>query len=202
MYQSLKEYPKGVIVTGSGKIISLKEPKSVDMDILDIANALSKIARFNGRCRHFYSVAQHSILVCKMVHEHCANNASCFGFYGVEGLMHDAAEAYVHDISTPIKEELGWAYGRLENRFAAVIKERFQLSDGPYVTDLIKDFDKQAAELEYKALFLGDHTPLVTRMAGLGMYVGHSIWTHGFAYKAFLETYKELDQIPFKSIRD
>ncbi len=69
------------------------DPRPQDIDILDIAFALSNISRYGGHCR-FYSVAEHSYLVSHMVPEHLA----------LEGLMHDAVEAYLGDIVRPLKQ--------------------------------------------------------------------------------------------------
>jgi hypothetical protein len=193
-YKTLKDYPKGVIVTGTGMVIDLQLPKLCDITIYDIANSISKIPRFNGRSRHFYSVAQHSVMVGRMVKEYCKERDQD---YSVEALLHDAHEAYVHDVATPIKDELGRAYGRLEDRFRCAVGAKFGLMDGPEIASLIKRFDQEAAELEYQSLFLENDTPLVARMVGLGMYVGHCKWTHGFAYKQFMETYKDFTGLPF-----
>lgn len=65
--------------------------------ITDIAHALSLQCRFNGHCKYFYSVAQHSIHVGKLFNE---SHLRLFG------LLHDAAEAYLGDIINPLKEAI------------------------------------------------------------------------------------------------
>ena len=59
----------------------------------DVAHHLSMKCRFNGATRRFYSVAEHSVRVAKLT--------GC-----IHGLMHDAGEAYLPDVASPIKRHL------------------------------------------------------------------------------------------------
>lgn len=79
------------IQTYTGKQFWPLNPKIEDINIFDIAHALSMNCRFNGHCKRFYSVAEHSVLVSL----YCDNE--------LDGLMHDASEAYLPDIARPIK---------------------------------------------------------------------------------------------------
>jgi len=84
---------KKTIVTFSGKQMDLNNLGDHEFDIRDIAHALSMSCRFNGHLRDFYSVAQHSCIISKMVD------------HSLLGLLHDAHEAYTTDMPWPFKNE-------------------------------------------------------------------------------------------------
>lgn len=81
------------IQTFTGKRFYPLDIQPGDIDLEDIAHALSNICRFTGHTKHFYSVAQHSVLVSYLVP----------GQHALAGLLHDASEAYLTDIAKPIK---------------------------------------------------------------------------------------------------
>lgn len=86
------------IQTVSGKQFYPLDPRPEDVDIRDIAHALSNMCRFTGHTKTFYSVAQHSVIASHVVDPKAAMLA----------LLHDAAEAYMGDIARPWKKFL-WA---------------------------------------------------------------------------------------------
>jgi 5'-deoxynucleotidase YfbR-like HD superfamily hydrolase len=90
-----------------------------DIVLEDIAHALSLQCRFSGHTSTFYSVAQHSILVA----------AALPTEYALTGLMHDASEAYLNDLASPVKNApgLGEKYRYVERRLMQVISSRFGL---------------------------------------------------------------------------
>lgn len=94
------------------------DPRPEDVCVADIARALSFICRFGGHCQHWYSVAQHSVL--------CADHAPAE--IAPLMLLHDASEAYVHDIIRPLKGALD-GYKEIERRWALAIGQRFNLGD-------------------------------------------------------------------------
>ena len=76
-------------------------PRIEDILIEDIAHALSMLARANGHFPFFHSVAQHSL--------ECANEALARGYSEkivLACLLHDGAEAYMSDVTTPVKSAL------------------------------------------------------------------------------------------------
>lgn len=88
----------GWILTYTGRQVWPLHMRPLDFDLLDIAHALSMKCRFSGHTREFYSVAQHSVLA--------AENAWHVGVDAKVALLHDAAEAYLPDIATPLKHQL------------------------------------------------------------------------------------------------
>lgn len=108
----------GWIQTYLGKQFWPLDPQPEDIEIVDIAHALSNLCRFGGHSNWFYSVAQHCVLVSLAV-------PSEFALYG---LLHDASEAYLIDVPRPIKHADGMqVYRRAEARLEEVIYERFGL---------------------------------------------------------------------------
>lgn len=105
------------IQSASGRAIRVLDPSPDQVHICDIAHALANVCRFGGHCREMYSVAQHSVLVSANLPEE----------HALAGLLHDAAEAYIGDIVTPLKKTpaMRAAYLPLEDLWAKAIGERF-----------------------------------------------------------------------------
>lgn len=107
----------------SGMLVPVLEPRPDHILIADIAHALSNLCRFNGHARAFYSVAQHSVLVSRAVPPEDA----------LWGLLHDAAEAYIGDVTRPLKLWLEHvapgALSGVERRLQQAIAARFGLPD-------------------------------------------------------------------------
>lgn len=104
------------ITTWSGKAIDYTNPQPDHIDIIDIATALSRECRYAGHGKHFYSVAQHSVLVSRLVPPE----------FALEGLLHDATESYLKNLPSPLKALLP-GYSEVEGRFDTVIRKRFGL---------------------------------------------------------------------------
>lgn len=103
--------------TYSGKFIDYDDPQAEQIDVRDIAHALSNIARFGGHTSQFYSVAQHSLLVRRLLRH--TSSATQVG-----GLFHDAHEAYLGDLPTPLKNALGPEYRAMVDRVDGAIAAR------------------------------------------------------------------------------
>jgi hypothetical protein len=78
--------PGPYLQTVSGRWLNPFDPDPDQIDIGDIARALSNQCRFGGHCRAFYSVAQHSVLVSVLVEQRGGDVEDVFA-----ALMHDAA---------------------------------------------------------------------------------------------------------------
>jgi len=132
------------IETNSGRIIDFLDIDSGQICLEDIAVALSNITRFVGQLPRFYSVAEHCILVSKFL------EADAPPVPGVveSGFMHDSAEAYIGDVTTPLKK-LCPAYRMIEEDMERAIINRFGLGI-PFSNPMIKAADQKMFQLEYE----------------------------------------------------
>lgn len=117
-----------------------------EVDIEDIAHSLSRLCRFNGHCRHFYSVAQHSVYVAV----HLPLELSFLG------LMHDATEAYCGDLVRPIKRAIPM-FQEIEDRIWGAIAVRFNLPIK--LPAAVKEADSRALQSERRDLLAAHPWP-------------------------------------------
>lgn len=113
------------LLTATGAQIDLQFIVDLNaISILDIAAALSKINRFTGHTSRLYSVAEHSLHVCHVMERDLAvRHPKAL----LAGLLHDAHEAYVGDLSTPLKRVLGEPWAALERRVEYAVRARFDV---------------------------------------------------------------------------
>lgn len=117
------EKKNSYLKTYTGKRVDPLMVKSGDIMLEDIAHALSLMCRGNGQVVHFYSVGQHCINCAKEAKERGWNTRLQLGC-----LLHDAAEAYMSDLITPIKVHMPQYY-EIEDRFLKAVYEKFGLGD-------------------------------------------------------------------------
>ena len=119
------------IQTYTGKQFDFNDPEA-PIELEDIQNALGNLCRFVGHTRKFYSVAEHSIYVMTTAIEEGmrrGRSASEVWDIGRWGLLHDASEAYLGDVSRPLKHRDGFEeYRAMEARLLSRIADRFKLS--------------------------------------------------------------------------
>lgn len=107
------------ITTYSGHQFSPLAPDMEAIDLKDIAHALARIGRANGHFSEFYSVGQHCL--------DCAREAlarGCSARQALLCLLHDASEAYMSDITSPVKKHLR-QYIAVEDRLLDMIYEKY-----------------------------------------------------------------------------
>ena len=110
------------ILTINKEFFSPLDPKPENILIEDIAHALSYMCRANGHFKSFFSVAQHSV--------NCALEGKARGYSKKQQLaclLHDASEAYLSDITRPVKHNLA-NYLEIEHKLQNTIWEKFGLS--------------------------------------------------------------------------
>lgn len=121
-------------------------PKQEDINIEDIAHALSLLCRANGHFKSFYSVGQHSI--------NCMMEAKARGYsekVQLACLLHDASEAYLSDITRPVKKALP-QYIEIEEKLQKLIWDKW-LSEPLNSDEFEKVFKVDDALFYYEFMF-------------------------------------------------
>ncbi len=122
----------------SGKLINIETFSVDDVCLDDIAHHLTKIQRYGG-CLPLdttYSVAEHSINLCKWLYYHGFDGTHC-----AHALLHDAAEAYLGDVVTDLKALLP-DYKKIEAKIESVIFRKYN----------IQRFDRLIKEIDTRIL--------------------------------------------------
>lgn len=122
------------IETVSGKEFHFLDPKPEDIEIEDIAYSLANQCRFTGHVP-FYSVAEHSLLVAAQFADSGDKQLM------LAALLHDASEAYLSDIASPIKQFLP-EYTKMEEKLQTAIYNKFNIDYNKYA-DKVKQADIQ-----------------------------------------------------------
>jgi hypothetical protein len=112
------------IETFLGERFQPLKPVLETIRIEDIAHALSNQCRFSGHTRVHYSVAEHSVRVARLLISWGQDEQTVLW-----GLLHDASEAYLVDLPTPLKSDpaIGDAYRRAEKRLMHAVCRAFEL---------------------------------------------------------------------------
>ncbi|MEM7724335.1 MAG: HD family hydrolase [Pseudomonadota bacterium] len=126
--------------------MNLLDPNPSEIFLDDIALSLSRICRFNGHGNRFYSVAEHSVNCVVMARDwHGVSPISALRAI----LMHDALEAFIGDVTTPLKRHLS-DYRRIEGPIQRAIEHRFGLESTK--SAIVKLMDRKMLATEKLAL--------------------------------------------------
>src|SRR5262249_32784791 len=109
------------IQTFTGRQFWPLDPRAEELDIEDIAVALSRDCRYAGHCKRFFSVAEHCVLMTRVARGNGYNKRD-----QRTALLHDASEAYLRDIPRPLKRGLR-GYREIESRLMEVIAARYEI---------------------------------------------------------------------------
>ena len=154
--------------------------------LADIAWALSQIPRFTGHLSERYSVAEHSIRVAESLLGEAPLPTVQWG------LLHDAHEAYINDISRPWKALLP-DYASLEKQLQLEVLRAFDLDVMGINFPLVREMDNACLLGEFETY--SAHEPLYNWTKDLGRTVVNpeSFGSAEAAYKRFLELAEDLD---------
>jgi hypothetical protein len=104
------------LTTFTGKKFHPFNPSLEEICIEDIAHSLSQVCRYSGNTPVFYSVAEHCVKVASLL-------PPCLK---LEGLLHDASEAYISDLPKPVKVHLP-EYVEIEKGIEEMVSVKFNL---------------------------------------------------------------------------
>lgn len=185
---SIRYNETGYIETYTGRLLTPLDPDPADMSVQDIAHALAMKCRYSGHSRNFYSVAEHSVLMAEWFEKQdCA-------FRALYALLHDANEAYLPDVPSPVKQALPW-WAEIEGRMDKAVMRFFNcylLRDRAIMSD-VKRADTRIKLAEAESLLVSggmsfgawaqDFTPLPVQVR---------CWTPARAKQAWLDAYDRL----------
>lgn len=173
--------PRGTgptIYLRSGLYFDLGEPRACPFTIEDVAHSLAHICRFTGHTHRFYSVAEHSVWCSRIVPPE----------HALEALLHDAAEAFIGDVSRPLKSMLP-SMRAVEGRVEEAVFSR--LGIGPALPESVREADRRMLVAEQRqAMGCGDTWPGLEGVAPAPVV----LWflKPSAAEEAFLREYERL----------
>jgi len=113
-----------MITTYGGRKVDPLNLKLEDINIFDIAHSLALVNRFNGHTQRPINVAQHSVFVMRI----CKQLSTDVKFH-LQALLHDAAEAYLGDVTKWLKRTPEFKdYRKAEKRAQDLIWLKYECS--------------------------------------------------------------------------
>jgi len=173
------------ITTYSGIRMNPVQPQREDININDIAHALSLVCRGGGHVTHFYSVAQHSLV--------CAEEAKARGNsvrVQLGALLHDGSEAYMSDLVRPVKQQIP-QYRTIENRLIDTVWAAF-IPGEPLTEEerqTIREIDDDVMSWDMKILLRDE---INRRYENLQIRPDHSFLPMEEVEKRFLSKFDDL----------
>lgn len=167
------------IQTFTGKSFYPLDPRTEEVDPVDIAHSLGMICRFGGHVTHFYSVAQHCVLMSYQVHPVNA----------LWALLHDAGEAYMGDMTRPLKKHMP-TFCNAEIYLMNIICRRFGLD--PICPEEVLEVDTRILCDERLALMTPSVEPWVPLDGIKPLGIQIEPWWPREAESRFLQRLKEL----------
>ena len=133
-----------------GTAIDLASPDTYEFKVEPIAKMLSKIKRFNG---YGLDVANHSVQMARILYSYTGNP-----HIALAGLLHDAQEAFVGDVATPVKHAVGTAWEVMETNLQRAIMSQLCPSRKHTlaIQPLIKLVDTYLLKIEIEALLISE----------------------------------------------
>lgn len=135
-----------IFITHGNRLIDFANPQNSDIHIDDIIHHLARIPRFGGKLDRHYSVLDHSVYAAMIAKAYMkADEETVFAV-----LMHDAQEAYLGDVPTPLKNLLP-EYKLIEKEFERVIQNQFGIKMTAKMKEMVKTADLLALKAEKNA---------------------------------------------------
>lgn len=171
------------IQTKSGRQFWPLNPSPDDIDLDDVAHALSMKCRYGGHVDRFYSVAEHSVLIADWLWLNGHKEAALWG------LLHDASEAYLPDVARPIKPHLP-GFVDIERGVMNAVCQKFAIS--PWEPAIVKEADHRILHDERAELVGPEAAPWKISGGPLGATL--FTWSPEDAKEAFLSCFYKVSR--------
>jgi hypothetical protein len=163
-------YQPNCLRTFSGRYVNLLDPQPTTIFPFDIAIGLSRVCRFAGHTKRFYSVAEHAD-ACRQECELMYPGESALAF---KVMMHDAHEYLLCDIPSPLKNLLP-EYAFIAQKLQDAIHTRFGISVTKADAEIIKVIDKKMLEWEWENKVLRSTGLPLTEQDRSDIFIHHFI---------------------------